>query len=92
MLITNQDRDNTYYILSTVTEEKYYKNLLMGYNIYGWTAKKKHLLGTYDTLEDAQQIEEEINRLKGRHTHYYMPEPSTIEEEDVFEMLGGAGA
>lgn len=92
MLIENQDRDRTYNI-----SELYYKRhsaygIFMGYNIYGKseTGKRNYFLATYDTQDDAKQICEEVQRLKDKGTlRYAMPQPSDIDDLDIFEMLGG---
>lgn len=87
MLITNQDRDATYSVKKVYYKPVFYKGVLFGWNIYGKGLFRRHLLGTRDTEEEANQIVAEIRRLmkKGKQ-HYAMPE---LVSDELEEILGG---
>ena len=77
MIVTNQDRDKTYKVNRVFYKARYYQGMLFGFNVYGCILCFKHLLGTYDTWDDARQICGEIRNFD----RYTMPEPS-LEVED----------
>lgn len=76
MIILNQDKDK-YITKGEITYKAHYVNdCLYGFNVYSKVDKRKKLLGTYDTIEDAVQITNEINRLSEKGIErYVMPEP-----------------
>lgn len=84
MYITNQDRDATYRIRKVYYKPVFYKDILIGWNIYGKGLFRRFLLGTRDTEEEAKQIVSEIRRLmkKGKQ-HYAMPELVSDELEEI---------
>ncbi len=87
MYIQGQDKDIIFtlsdkWLLSRIyTEDKIIRNKYYGTNIYGKALFRKHLLGTYESDEAEQIVNEIYTLLKAGKKFYAMPDP-TIDPED----------
>jgi len=89
MKIMNQDRDRVFSVRKVWYKAHRYKGIMWGWNIYGrGMLGMKHLLGTRDTKEEAEQIVGEIKRLMAKCVESYtMPELAS--DEILEEILEG---
>lgn len=88
MKIRNQDGDRCYNVTKVEYEPHFHDGELWGWRIFGFTNKRKYLLGYRDTGEEAHQITEEIKTLMKRGAEYYsIPELIDLESEIEIEKL-----